>query len=432
MYQNIMAAYCTRDNIVNVNSGEKLVLNKLDTTYIEFQNIGLKEGEVTLSLQSLSDKVQVLTDSLSFSFESMEKKSIPFIIQLGDDVSSGEEFKLVSIIDNGYFSKTDTFTKIYLGGNLKNYFYDDCSDLSNWNAVGNWGVTSSDYVSEPYSITDSPSGNYNSNSNVYVTLKNPVDLSNSEFAYLKFNAKWSIEKSWDFAQVMASSDGVNFTPLCGDYTVDGSTYQDEGQPIYDGVQNDWVNELIFLDDYVGGKVWIRFKLVSDIYINDDGFYFDDVEIGSVDNLTNIDEKETTDISNGKLLIYPNPANSFINIVIPENVFVRQTDISVYNVLGELLNNYSVDASIIENTGYTLDVSNFVSGEYFIVVGSENNQKYYGSFFKTNNYNIVIGVVIFGIIIATVFPGCKMSEQNNAIVSNTFQCEELIAVKLKGK
>ena len=56
-------------------------------------------------------------------------------------------------------------------------FQDTVMNMNNWTAAGTWGVTGTKYVSAPYSITDSPTGNYQSNSNSGITSVNSLDLS---------------------------------------------------------------------------------------------------------------------------------------------------------------------------------------------------------------------------------------------------------------
>ena len=48
--------------------------------------------------------------------------------------------------------------------------------------------------------------------------------------------------------------------------------------VYDGNQYEWVNEVIDLSDYLGDEILIRFKLYTDQYLRQDGFYFDEFKI----------------------------------------------------------------------------------------------------------------------------------------------------------
>ena len=52
-----------------------------------------------------------------------------------------------------------------------------------------------------------------------------------------------------------------------------------GEPLYDGSQSEWVMEEIDISEYLGnGEVYIRFRIDTDGFVNQDGFYFDDPEV----------------------------------------------------------------------------------------------------------------------------------------------------------
>ena len=97
------------------------------------------------------------------------------------------------------------------------------------------------------------------------------------YPLVTFDAKWNIEKRYDFVQFQASTDGVNWTALSGNFTSigSGSGVQTTGDPVYDGIQEDWINEVIDLSFYTDKpQVWLRFLLKSDGAVEEDGFYFD--------------------------------------------------------------------------------------------------------------------------------------------------------------
>lgn len=160
-------------------------------------------------------------------------------------------------------------------------FTDNCANMNYWQSNSTWNTTSSKYVSAPYSFTDSPSGNYPSNASSILTTLNDIDLSNVVGAELRFQTQWDIESNWDYGQVQISTDGTNWIPLAGIYTEDGTgSFQPNGEPVYDGTQAAWVEESIDLFDYVGSNIKIRFALYSDGYIEEDGWYIDDIEVAT--------------------------------------------------------------------------------------------------------------------------------------------------------
>ena len=100
---------------------------------------------------------------------------------------------------------------------------------------------------------------------------------------MTFWAIWEIEDNWDYVQLEVSNDGGNsWIPQCGKYTNTGVADQNaaDGEPLYDGFQTSWVKEEINLSDYLGSSILVRFKIISDQYVQEDGFYFDDFQINT--------------------------------------------------------------------------------------------------------------------------------------------------------
>src|SRR5690606_20023622 len=87
-----------------------------------------------------------------------------------------------------------------------------------------------------------------------------------------------IESNWDYGQVkISTNNGATWIPLAGNYTEPGvGSFQPNGQPVYDGVQNNWVQESISLAGYNSDQVKIRFQLVSDGLVNHDCCYRYDI------------------------------------------------------------------------------------------------------------------------------------------------------------
>tara|TARA_B100000315_G_scaffold56303_1_gene50621 strand:- start:1458 stop:2324 length:867 start_codon:yes stop_codon:yes gene_type:complete len=154
------------------------------------------------------------------------------------------------------------------------------SDMNQWRQ-SSWGFSNEAY-SGSASITDSPSGNYSSNSAMSLVIDSPVDLTNASNSRLVFWAKWDIEDDYDGVSIEAKANGGPWISLPGKYTKK-STGSGSGQPkgmfVYDGKQTDWVKETIDFGAFEGfGEVFIRFVLRSDDYSEEDGFYIDDLQL----------------------------------------------------------------------------------------------------------------------------------------------------------
>ena len=153
------------------------------------------------------------------------------------------------------------------------------SGLSSWSSTG-WGLTADGYAGTQ-GVTDSPNGEYGNDQETYLYLNQALDLSAHTDVHLSFRAKWSIETNWDFAQVQAScDDGATWVSLAGQYTVAGNGFsvQPEGEPGYHGFQH-WVTEEMDLGSFEGcEQLRLRFRLVSDEYVTEDGFTLDDLVV----------------------------------------------------------------------------------------------------------------------------------------------------------
>jgi hypothetical protein len=172
-------------------------------------------------------------------------------------------------------------TKEWISGKFTNILSDGLNTIVNF-GNSDWQLTGSQFYSAPFAMTDSPDADYLENTQVETTIKTPFSLEECDHAFLSFYAKWAIEAGYDYVQVLASRDNNDYIPLCGLYTRPGTQDQSFNNPIYDGVQADWVKEQIDLSDFLGEKrVWIKFVLVSDGGVEADGFYFDDLEVNVV-------------------------------------------------------------------------------------------------------------------------------------------------------
>jgi hypothetical protein len=252
-------------------------------------------------------------------------------------------------------------------GNLTPVFEDEAVNANNWQLNG-WGISTTEFFSPSQSFTDSPSGNYGNNQNKSIILQsaNSIDLTSTSLleANLTFQAKWDIENNYDYVQVeVSTNNGASWTPQCGNYTNTGvSTQPADGQPLYDGIQSNWIEESISLSDYLGQQILVRFQMVTDQSVNEDGFYFDDLKIVVIDTATASEDYNELD---ELVSIFPNP--------VKDKLFVRTSlerfNAVIYNVQGQQL--YS---NISNEPDIELDYSSYASGIYFLNISTDKSSK----------------------------------------------------------
>ena len=119
------------------------------------------------------------------------------------------------------------------------------------------------------------------------TLTREVDLLGHSEARLDFWAWYDIEDDFDFAYVVASTDGGRtWDILRGNHSTDDTLLGNSFGPSYSGVSGDgenpeWVFESIDLSPYAGQKVLVRFQYVTDGAVNIRGLAIDDISISAV-------------------------------------------------------------------------------------------------------------------------------------------------------
>lgn len=379
-------------DIAKITMDQNLSLARLATTYAEtesvhdkfiastneyvkynFKRLGLENGTFTVSVNPISSNIASIGSPKTYVNPFHLTSTLDSIaITLNTSLAQGELVSYAIAVNNGGYTHYDTITRIY--GQPITAFFSDCNASAAF-TLGGWGVSVSQFASATGSITDSPSGFYQNNANKSLTTLNNIDLTNAIAATLSYYTKWDIEKGYDYVEILASTDGLNFTPLCGKYTAEGSNNQNSGLPMYDGKQASWVKENIDLVDYLGQNLKLRFKLVSDGFSVGDGFYFDDITVLKIINNVGLNTNYSSNLFiNG----FPNPCNGFIHFSYTLPVASKDYVLQIIDALGRTVVEKRIDANT-NNT--TLDVSKLNNGIYFYKVSS--------TYFSTTTKPIVV-------------------------------------------
>jgi hypothetical protein len=352
----LAAAYADTESI-----HDKFITSSNEYVKYNFVRMGLENGTFTVSVIPISTNIASVGSPKTYANPIHLQTTLDSIsITLNSGLTQGELVSYAIAVDNGFYTNYDTITRIY--GQPITAFTSACNATTGF-VAGGWGISTTQFISSTGSITDSPSGFYQNNANKSITTSNNVDLTNAIAATLSYYSKWDIEKGYDYVEILASTDGINYTQLCGKYTAEGSDNQNSGLPMYDGRQTDWVKENIDLVDYLGQNIKLRFKLVTDGFATGDGFYFDDITVLKIVN--SIGVKEEINL-NAATTSFPNPCNDIINF---SYTLPNQNDaftITISDALGRVVINQTLENN---SNSAKVDVSKLNNGVYFYKISS---------------------------------------------------------------
>jgi carboxypeptidase T len=334
------------------------------------KKLGMGTQPFTVRLLPISNNISSVGADNVHNLAQFQSQNANIAVNLKSTTQQGETVELLIELDNGTVVQRDTIRHSL--GTIASVFVDSANSMSSWANLGSnsfWGITSAAYYSPSTCITDSRTGNYANSVTSELVLTQQVDLSNAVDAKIAFWAKWAIENDYDYVQVMASSDGVNFSPLCGNYTNLGTADQDENQPLFDGEQLGWVREEMSLNDFVGfGNVSIKIRLVADNWVNADGFYLDDVEIRLMETSPIAVQKNPVQ-ANLLAAAQPNPAKYSVFIPFNQEMSSEKANLIFYNALGQVVYNQTVAQNA---TGAVVELENWAEGVYYYQLQTNNS------------------------------------------------------------
>lgn len=201
-------------------------------------------------------------------------------------------------------------------------------------------------------------GNYFSNANI--SLTSPFFLvSQQGVLNLDFWLKYDSETGADLLWVENSTDGVTWNRLGGYNDPNGTNWYNtiSGSNVgWSGNSSGWQNcQLNVYNPFGNNLMQFRFVFKSDGANNFEGFSLDDFTISVITSLAE------NNLSNNKIIVYPNPAKTALQVKIDQK-YIGQN----FNILNQL--GQTVLAGAFNSELTALDISMLDAGIYVLKVG----------------------------------------------------------------
>jgi len=368
--QNLDAALFLLNSGLLQDQSEQYFTTKEGRLPYKVTKLGFQDVALNVSFEPITDNITLASPSKLYFLDVFDSQDDYVGFTVSPDIQDGERIKIKVEIDNGTYLEEDTIIKYY---REPRFALNNDGDESDWKVGGllsSWSETGHNYVSEPTSLTDSPNGNTVPYTVNHMELKSSASLLDGDSAVFTFKGYWDIQNQFDYLTVEISTDGRNYDPLCGRYSVPGRLSINKDLPIYTGRQLSWVNERIDLSSYLGEEVTIRFTMTSTNGDTRDGAYIDDIRIlqynqGDITSVNSLDEASYSSIA------FPNPASE--KLVVEANYlrdYRSEMRILFYNQLGQKI----LDERIVRRG--TFDTSDWPTGLYFysLIDDSGNSTK----------------------------------------------------------
>ena len=233
------------------------------------------------------------------------------------------------------------------------------SGMGNWYSInGEWCLVK-DAHDGSFALHDNDNKQfYNNNVQAYIYTNSLINLNGvNDDVFLRFWNKYHTEWEYDSCYIDIFVDDKNWINIAS----------------YNGVQSVWKEELISLADYVDTYFCLCFRFESDSYLNDPGWYVDDITILSSQG-SGIDDPP----NNPEYILYQNKPNPFRLITFfpyeIKNNTTKEIKLSLYNIKGQLVRSYQLNEhdSMVSWDGRDNKSHEVGSGIYFYQLTADSN------------------------------------------------------------
>ena len=257
------------------------------------ERVGQTPGDFTLTVTPISSNIESVTNvGTQSGMNVLEQRNLDVNFTLSPTIAAQDKIEFEVTLSNGtyiiyktriekYYTPTSLFTPTANPTTLTG---------SGWTATGTtpWTFTATDGFAGTAGYTTNATASYaNANTTANLTQTTPISLVGKQQVVIQFNAKWDLERSFDYVQLQGSLDGTNWTAMNGKYTKPGTTlsvtdytttltttsksagdkaFQPDNQPIYDGDKfNKWVLEEYYIsateNSAFFNKANVRFRFI---------------------------------------------------------------------------------------------------------------------------------------------------------------------------
>lgn len=362
-YMNFMAAW-NAGECAHIREFSPLAITS-DTTELQFEitRTGIRNAPVKVQFTSSRPEIIFLQNDLEFNLLAGETKSAKIKCVINGKLHRGDSILIIANLSTAFYTEAAKFRKIFTGNGS---WSEDFSDIREWFPpdLNPWKITTEQYLTAPYSLTDSPLSPMDPDTKKTYQNSNSIDLRNAHYAYLRFHAKWQMAEDVDYAQIRVADNSLVFQPLCGRYTRPGTWSQDYQEPLYCGKQDNWISEWIDLKDYLGKVIFLQVYLsAGNNAENNDGFYIDDLEVFT--DLTT----QVVDPSDWNVQIYPQPAHDHIRVYLNDQSFRESAIVQLISPAG-----YTQDIKPVrENNELKFETSDLLPGFYFLSIQKKDEK-----------------------------------------------------------
>jgi hypothetical protein len=194
----------------------------------------------------------------------------PFLFSVPETIACGADldFRLVMSSAQGTYASTFSLNASVRQARQEIFHNNVEGGLAGWTTGGSgpaWAITGEDSHSPTHSWTDSPGGAHQNNIDTFI--RSPVyNLAGKRYVEIGGWYKYDLEPGYDYAYLEYSLDG-------------GALWEAGPLMVFNGVQSSWVQDTVDASvlDY-RPNVALRFRLVTDPGVVEDGIYVDDVSM----------------------------------------------------------------------------------------------------------------------------------------------------------